>query len=627
MKTAALKPDQCSKALQTGDSVLVFSRLAQAWVDGEAVNIVDQHFVRVEYSLPAVGEDLFGKTLAIDSEHLAIPCIKNLSQSSSDEHDPEAFLKRKWCVVDRSLPRASTSLRSYFTDSYRRGIPLEQSDAQEYELIEDQPPVFLHRPTGIKIWDMMLDLRSVDQADGEAGELLWHYTNQLAFLNITNVYHECTELWASLKEEVQDKEQPDTGFGEGVYASKREPADWRCKEEILINNFCGLKNFEGRADYCVPLLVPRGIINPCTKMVLGKHMGMDTQEHFRKHIFSDEFCEICQRRRRPSLCKAIDNQNIVSFQRDVWCIRALDTEGRVQHASANIKEKLMLRVKQLELLGPTSLETLRAYDRLAWCLNALGEKKKAEYYHRRVLDGRKEFLGDRHCDTYIASGSLGLCLRWQHGKENKEARALLKTASEGLAETLGLKHVRTLEAYHNYACVLDIDCCKAKAEELHRYVYDGYTNQLGDEHPQTLTARGTLGQCLSRQKKHPEATELLQTNVARCEQVMGNTHPKTLTAYNVLSNCLFRQSAYSKAEDYARLVFDGNRRVLGNGHIFSVMASGHLAQCLSSQRKKQEALPLYEQCLDGLIRLNGMGHRTTVKASRDLDNCRKFLQT
>lgn len=60
----------CTRALHAGDAVTVFSRTANMWIDAEAVKIIEDDYIRVEYQ---VGEYLLGKALHVDSQDLAIP--------------------------------------------------------------------------------------------------------------------------------------------------------------------------------------------------------------------------------------------------------------------------------------------------------------------------------------------------------------------------------------------------------------------------------------------------------------------------------------------------------------------------------------------------------------------------
>ena len=65
--------------------------------------------------------------------------------------------------------------------------------------------------------------------------VLYHYTDDLAFQNVGNLDQTAAQLFASLAEERAH-------FGQGLYATRHEPADARLKlsveKEAVLN--CGL---------------------------------------------------------------------------------------------------------------------------------------------------------------------------------------------------------------------------------------------------------------------------------------------------------------------------------------------------------------------------------------------------
>ena len=60
--------------------------------------------------------------------------------------------------------------------------------------------------------------------------VLYHYTDELAFLNIGNMEQTAAQLFASLVEERAH-------FGQGVYATRHEPADARLKFNLEGSRF------------------------------------------------------------------------------------------------------------------------------------------------------------------------------------------------------------------------------------------------------------------------------------------------------------------------------------------------------------------------------------------------------
>ena len=119
----------------------------------------------------------------------------------------------------------------------------------------------------VHVWQYAFDLRML--APSEDVQVLFHYTNERGFRNVAN--HEMTsaELYASLTDK-------NAHFGKGLYASQYEPALWRNKLRILLNNYtrhdpwrhdiadekaAKAKKEWGldRVSFCIPLIVPKSL--------------------------------------------------------------------------------------------------------------------------------------------------------------------------------------------------------------------------------------------------------------------------------------------------------------------------------------------------------------------------------
>ena len=72
--------------LGEGDMVRVFSRSAEAWVEGKVVEIVEEHYVHVEFELAKGWQR---KTLHVHSENLRVPSPgHDPSEDSEEECEP-----------------------------------------------------------------------------------------------------------------------------------------------------------------------------------------------------------------------------------------------------------------------------------------------------------------------------------------------------------------------------------------------------------------------------------------------------------------------------------------------------------------------------------------------------------
>ena len=172
------------------------------------------------------------------------------------------------------------TLASYFLNGYLQGedAPHEELRQAGYEMRYDDKlsaDVFYHEPTGISVWSEALDLSTPDRDSSEI-RLGFHYTTPWAFSTVTNNGNEAVEIWASFKEK-------NACFGEGVYASQRDPHELGSTNAVLYNNY----NFRGddprRSEFfhhvfcCIPILVDyedcfdvRERVTPEMKHGLGK---------------------------------------------------------------------------------------------------------------------------------------------------------------------------------------------------------------------------------------------------------------------------------------------------------------------------------------------------------------------
>eukprot|EP00747_Dinoflagellata_sp_TGD_P124659 gnl/TRDRNA2_/TRDRNA2_174035_c4_seq3.p1 gnl/TRDRNA2_/TRDRNA2_174035_c4~~gnl/TRDRNA2_/TRDRNA2_174035_c4_seq3.p1 ORF type:complete len:290 (-),score=15.90 gnl/TRDRNA2_/TRDRNA2_174035_c4_seq3:154-1023(-) len=104
--TVARKRHHGPGALCTGDIVRIFSRSADAWIDGEVVEFVDEHYACVEYEL---AEGWHRKILHIHSEDFDPEMPGTGSQLSSglseDECDPQLAYGEPFPEATRGVPK------------------------------------------------------------------------------------------------------------------------------------------------------------------------------------------------------------------------------------------------------------------------------------------------------------------------------------------------------------------------------------------------------------------------------------------------------------------------------------------------------------------------------------------
>ena len=160
-----------------------------------------------------------------------------------------------------------TDLSEYVVGRYLDGEVFE-SDSYEHGHIEQGLPIY--RFEGADGPTLVCSSPSIYVGLAEKAEnirVLYHYSSELAFLNVGNSQLSAAEIFASLADDCAH-------FGKGVCATRHEPAVWASRVRILLNNYStasakrheesrrvetewGDGNTTGhRAQLCVPLIVP-----------------------------------------------------------------------------------------------------------------------------------------------------------------------------------------------------------------------------------------------------------------------------------------------------------------------------------------------------------------------------------
>eukprot|EP00928_Gymnodinium_smaydae_P074434 TRINITY_DN5748_c0_g1_i1.p1 TRINITY_DN5748_c0_g1~~TRINITY_DN5748_c0_g1_i1.p1 ORF type:complete len:758 (+),score=81.91 TRINITY_DN5748_c0_g1_i1:62-2335(+) len=433
--------------IDVGDEIDVFSRQSQRWFAGEVDAILEDDYIRVKYS---DGQKLYQKTMHIESEGVNFPELASRCRSvigsplsscarrkeervedardvhgdSSSEEEPCFYDPLSdSCKVQRSevardsrisyVPEYS-AMKSHFYFNYKKGSTL--FDSAEYKTRKTATKVFLyeHRPSGVFVWHHLLDLSQ----EGVRSKLLFHYTNGESFYQITDMRKPAIEIFASLRNAYRPVElQQNTRFGEGVYASQYDPQEWGSKERILLNNFCSITAHQGKADYCIPLLVPVDWAWTCDKHEAGSHIGWNIHDHFYAHVFTDRsdstmFTDrsglTCKCWRTPSPFNDVKKYGIDPFYRDVWRVVVQNEHGAVEGAKVN-------------------------YDRIQEIL-------RARYERNSVVNGSNHFM------TKKAAMDVKTCDNMQQGT--------YKTPIEKVAHFIK-KHLHNLERYETNIILLE----------------------------------------------------------------------------------------------------------------------------------------------------------------------------
>jgi tetratricopeptide (TPR) repeat protein len=276
----------------------------------------------------------------------------------------------------------------------------------------------------------------------------------------------------------------------------------------------------------------------------------------------------------------------------------------------------------------------------------LGEYLEAERHLRRVLDMRRELLGDRDPATLETLNDLGWMLQLLGHYD--EAHGLLREAYEGRREVLGPENRDTPRSLNNYAVIQWRHGNHAAAERLHRESLSLKRRLLGEEHTETVASKSNLAIVLATQGRLDEAeplfVEVVETrrrlgeqaatlramqNLAKLYGVTGRAdkaealfrdvieasrrhrgdeHPRTLSARAELAEFYGQSGRFDQAESILRAVFEARRQVLGSEAAETWQTMYRLGQLHERAGRLDEAERCYLEAAEAQRVTLGEGH-------------------
>ncbi|KAJ7762591.1 hypothetical protein B0H16DRAFT_1368814, partial [Mycena metata] len=245
-----------------------------------------------------------------------------------------------------------------------------------------------------------------------------------------------------------------------------------------------------------------------------------------------------------------------------------------------------------------------------------GRYEEAHKLENRVLETRREVLGDDHLSTLDAMNNLA-------GTYNKlgqfhEAEALEIMVLEKRKEILGEDHLATLDAMYNLA----ITCSQLgqfqKAKELEVVVVEKRREILGNLHPDTLAAQGNLGTTYRQLGEFRRARELDGLVIERRKTILGDDHPDTLHAMYNLAMTFRNLGQFQSAEELEVAVVEKRRAILGDDHLETILAVKNLAWTYRELGQFQKVEGLEALVLKNLRSVLGDDHPDTLSALHNL---------
>ncbi|CAK9077904.1 unnamed protein product [Durusdinium trenchii] len=491
----------------------------------------------------------------------------------------------------------TTDLREYFEKHYREGGEFLHPD---YEKTPDATlHTWLHKPTDIQIWQDAIDLTS-----GTGGQVVFHYTSEVGFHNITHPSKEASEIWASLNTEGPNA---NAWWGKGVYTVPWSPDQWRDRDKLLDNNFRNMmrrdhkdpirgpeyvkREYPKRAAFCVPILVDGSNAFDVSKKATPEMeaAGKEPGRNLAGKLLNEPGM--------PPRCCIV--------------VRVSGEDGAVQHARGRLLVALRSRAARAE--GEAGRE---AKWRLGEVLRGRGCYEEAS----PILRELQEFYETTHAPesrwALASANNLALCLE-QMGKYT-EAEELYRRATQAMERALGPDHPDTLKCINNLANVLLQMGQYTDAEKLYRRVMQAMERVLGPDRPYTLKSINNLANVLLQMGKYTEAEELQRRALEGNQRTLGPDHPDTLASVNNLACVLEKMAKYDEAEVLSRQSVEVCERALGPEHPATLLFLETLADILSGMEKSRDAEVLYRRVCDAYERTLGPQHPNTLRSLKSL---------
>ncbi|WP_063825769.1 tetratricopeptide repeat protein [Nocardiopsis ganjiahuensis] len=214
--------------------------------------------------------------------------------------------------------------------------------------------------------------------------------------------------------------------------------------------------------------------------------------------------------------------------------------------------------RQLRVLGPDHLDTLRTRHGLAYLRSRAGDTAGAIVRYRNLLADLERVVGPDRVETLSTRGNLAVCRA-----ESGDLSAALHASRELLAdqrEYLGPDHPNTLNTLHNLAHWRGLAGDPEGAVTELRELAAVQEEVLGPDHPGTLTSRHNLACWQARAHDTDGAIRSLEALVEDRRRVQGPEHPDTLTSLRQLERLRRESRARARADPSGRAPDDSGAR-------------------------------------------------------------------
>ena len=246
----------------------------------------------------------------------------------------------------------------------------------------------------------------------------------------------------------------------------------------------------------------------------------------------------------------------------------------------------------------------------------VGQYERALELETRVMQLRKQILGDEHPDTLRSMNRISCYLR-DIGRSH-EAATVSKSVLQTRQELLGSEHRETLESMEGLASSYSMLGQLQEAIKLMEMALDLRRKLFGEADDGTITDMSHLAAYYRRFGRYLEALKLKKAVLFERERTLGQAHPDTLISMNNLAVTYGEIGRVQEATILHEKVVSVSKQILGDGHTGSATAMHNLAASYNKLGKYSEAVILEMRVLELRRGQFGKTHPNTLRAMANL---------
>jgi len=243
----------------------------------------------------------------------------------------------------------------------------------------------------------------------------------------------------------------------------------------------------------------------------------------------------------------------------------------------------------------------------------LGDYEVAERHLKRVVQIRRDELGEEHPQTIYATYSLCGAL-WEAGRAAEAQPLCLKTV-ERSKRVLGKEHRTTLRLMNVLALVHYALGDYDEAEPLFREILGISREVFGQTDMITLLAVGNLANAIREAGRYEEAEPLCLKALELRRQVLGEDHPYAIDSLRGLGLLRAEQGRYEEAEKLLTESLEKRRRVQGREHDRAIHNMVRLGWVYTEQQRYGEAETLLLDAFELSYRVLGPLDQITIEST------------